>query len=417
LKQNYLEWALDHLQRYSDSDFYPRLFEFEAISHNWSEVKDYLLSIELEDYQPKSTMIQLAPKPDGNFRIVHQLDPLDSLIYVSLVREVCEVIEKYRIPEDRNIACSYRIKPNFEGSFFSDDNGWDSFINKTEELATEFADGYVIIADITDFYNQIYVHRINNLIVEAGQGAYDKQAEIIEKFLLLLGGNTSRGIPVGPAPSIVLAELIMSSIDNKILPYSENFVRYVDDIRIFFNSVEEAVTAFHDLTSYLYSYHRLVFATQKTRIMTVKKFREQYMKNEKKEANAALVAKVNEIADQKMEEIIASLPEYSDDFDYDEEYENTVTQILDEGEFELLSSTYLDLFNKAVRTPRDYGLLKHILKQSGRYRIRNILPLVLDNFYMIRPVVREAIIYLRAVINEKTVTENKTKFEHLLSFL
>lgn len=76
VQENHLEWALKHLQKYSHSDFYPKTFEFPAISHNWQQVKDYILSLDLDNYSPKSPMINLAPKPNGNYRIVHQLDPI-----------------------------------------------------------------------------------------------------------------------------------------------------------------------------------------------------------------------------------------------------------------------------------------------------------------------------------------------------
>ena len=235
VKENHLEWALKHLQKYSHSDFYPKAFEFKAIAHNWQQVKGYILSLDLDvdKYQPKSPMINLAPKPNGNFRIVHQLDPIDSLIYTALVREVCEIIEEYRIPELQQVACSYRIKPDLEGSFFSAKTGWDIFSSRSKILADNYATGYVIVGDITDFYNQIYTHRIQNLIEEAGKGSFDDNSKAIDNFLLGINKKTSRGIPVGPAPSIVLAELIMASIDKKIKIYSNDFVRYVDDIKVF----------------------------------------------------------------------------------------------------------------------------------------------------------------------------------------
>lgn len=374
-----------------------------------------MLSLDLEEYEAKSPMICLAPKPNGNYRVAHQLEPCDSLIYTSLIREVCEIIERYRIPESQNIVCSYRIKPDKEGSFFSADKGWDIFISRTEELANEFKRGWVVVADVTDFYNQIYTHRINNLIEEAGGRKYSGQAKIIENFLLSLNKKTSRGIPVGPAPSIILAELIMGSIDKKILEYTNKFVRYVDDIRMFFNNAEDAIHALHDLTFFLYSSHRLVFSGEKTETIPVKVFLEKYMKDERKIEKTTLMSKAEELAAEKMYELVENLPEYSDDFNYDEEYEKTLVKILSQEQLKLLSSTYYELFKKALAAPIDYGLLRHVLRQSAKYRIRNIVPLLLEHFYKIRPVIRESVIYLNAVVNDKTVSKYKTEFESLYS--
>jgi len=414
VKENHLEWALKHLLKYSHSDFYPRIFEFKAISHNWQKVKDYILSLDLYAYQPRSPVINLAPKPNGHYRIAHQLDPIDSLIYTSLIREVSEIIEDYRIHESENIACSYRIKPDLEGSFFSSDTGWDAYISKSEYLADKYKAGYVLVADITDFYNQIYTHRIRTFIGEAGKGVYDEQAKVIEMFLLALNKKTSRGIPVGPAPSIVLAELIMASIDNKILDYTNNFVRYVDDIRIFFEKREDALYALHELTYYLYSYHRLVFSGEKTDVLPVKIFRERYVRNEEKEENATILAKAEELALDKVDELFESLPPYSYDYDYDEEYEEALAEIMENEKLKLLSTTYFELFNKAVSL-LDIAMLRHILRKAARYRIRSLASLVLDNFELLLPLIREAVVYLIRVINEEFVTDNRKKFESIMS--
>lgn len=416
LKENHLEWALKHLQKYPHSDFYPRLFEIPAISHNWQAVKEYILSLDMSQYEPKSPMMCLAPKPNTAFRVAHQLDPIDSLIYTALIREVCDTIEQFRIPESENIACSYRIKPDAEGSFFAKATGWDIFISRTDELINKFENGYVINADITDFYNQIYTHRINALISEASKGACDEQAEIIERFLLAMNRKTSRGIPVGPAPSIILAELVMASIDKFILDnHTKDFVRYVDDIRIFFHTYEDAITILHKLTFFLHIYHRLVLSSEKTKILDIDSFASKYVLDEKEEEQAAIRDEADALTSEKMDELIANLPPYSYAFDYDEAYEETLKEILTVDQFSLLAKAYYSLVERAVSPPIDYVLLRHVLRQAARYRIRNIVPLVLDNFYMILPVIRESVIYLNAVINKKAVQENQARFEQIFS--
>jgi len=228
--------------------------------------------------------------------------------------------------------------------------------------------------------------------------------------------KTSRGIPVGPAPSIILAELIMANIDNFIRDNHTNmFVRYVDDIRIFFDTVEEAVTTLHDLTSFLYSYHRLVLSSEKTRILKVEEFTSKYALDEQKVEEAAIMDEADELTSAKMEELIENLPPYSGDFDYDEEYEETLQKILTDEQFSLLASAYYKLVERAVAPPREYTMLRHVLRQAARYRIRSIIPLILDNFHKIVPVIRETVIYLNAVINNKVIQENQARFEQIFS--
>ena len=417
VKENHLEWALKHLLKYYHSDFYPKIFEFDAISHNWQQVKDHILSLDLDTYSPKSPLINVAFKSNENYRIVHQLDPIDSLIYTALIRELCEIIENYRIPESEEIACSYRIKPDLEGSFFSDDTGWDTFFSRSEDLAKKYESGFVIIADIADFYNQIYTHRVQNLIEEAGEGACEEQAKTIERFLSGLNKKTSRGIPVGPGASVVLAELILADIDNKIRTYTDNFVRYVDDIRIFFKKREEAVYVLHELTQYLYSPHRLVFSGEKTKILSTKRFRQKYLRNQTKEENVAIVAKAEELASEELEALFQDAP--PDDYglvDYDEEYERILAEIQENEKFQVLSNTYYELFQKSIGSPTaDFLLLRHLLRKAAKYPIRNLASLVLENFEKMLPLIRDAVIYLNKVINKTIVAHHRQKFESILS--
>jgi hypothetical protein len=104
-----LERALQHVRRFYSSDFFPEPFEFEAIATQWSQVRRYLLAIDVATYIPKTPLQLLAPKANGTFRIVHQLDPLDALIYTALVHSLSRDIEDSRIPAKEGIACSYRI--------------------------------------------------------------------------------------------------------------------------------------------------------------------------------------------------------------------------------------------------------------------------------------------------------------------
>lgn len=54
IKETSLDWALKHLTKYYDSDFFPRSFEFKALSHNWGIVKKHISDIDLEKHVPKS---------------------------------------------------------------------------------------------------------------------------------------------------------------------------------------------------------------------------------------------------------------------------------------------------------------------------------------------------------------------------
>lgn len=294
LQETSIEWALKHITRYYDSDFFPRLFEIEALAKNWTEVKAHIAGLDLNDYAPQSPFSSLALKKYSTFRVVHQLDPIDTIIYAALLYEYANRIESYRVPEERQIACSYRIKPDVNGSFFGPNlDGYQIFRQQSEKLADQFTDGFVVVCDITDFYNQIYLHRVSNVLSEAGV----PNPGVLESFLTGLNTNTSRGVPVGPAASILVAEAIMADIDSMILKVTPSFTRYVDDIHVFFKTINDARFFLHELTKYLHDNHRLVLSSDKTCIVSAEDFVEKYLEDPERQEQAAIHEKLAELSE------------------------------------------------------------------------------------------------------------------------
>lgn len=414
LNEKSIEWAFKHITTFYDSDFFPTPFEYNAIAHHWSNIKTYIEGIDLDVYSPKSPRVLLAPKPNDNYRIEHQLEPIDSILYTGLIYEIATKVEEYRIPVEKDIVFSYRIDPKPNGSLFEVRNGWNDFLNKAKNLAELAESKYVISADITDFYNQIYTHRINNLIVEAGKSELDEHAVNVEKYLMGLNKKTSRGIPVGPAASVVFSELILVDIDKKILMYTDKFVRYVDDYYIFFRSKNEALNFLHELTKYLYSPHRLVFSSSKTKILDCKIFLEKIYKDEEYEKElirkSAIKERAEELLDEIIKEEVSSFRPYEHTIMTPELYEIYET----EEKFKILSRVYTNMLNGLLENDEiDYGMMRHIVKRATKYRIRSIAQILINNFELLMPVLREIIIYLNRICNNKFIEENISHLEKM----
>lgn len=399
IKETSLEWALKHVRKFYDSDFYPRLFEFDAIQHNWKKVKEELLNIDLDKYAPQTPFICLAPKKNETFRVVHQLDPIDTLIYTALLHEFSEKIETFRIPNEKDIACSYRIKPDIHGSFFGTEmDGYTRFKSRSLELAKENQEGFVLVCDITDFYNQIYLHRVTNILEEAGI----ESPKVLEDFLSGLNTNISRGVPVGPAPSILVSEAIMADIDKKIISHTNLFTRYVDDMHIFFDSVEKAKFFLHELTKYLYSNHRLVLSSDKTLILASSKFIETYFEDEGRVEQDAIHEKLAESSDH--------------DFYYYIETEIMEFEDLESPDkFAIRSEVYNEVFERALLFEViDLGIMRHLLRKAGKYKVRSLLPLIFENFRKLLPIIREIVVYFERVLNDKAVKKYADNFQNIL---
>src|SRR5262245_22207666 len=163
-----LEWALTHVERFGDTDVFPNSFEFQAIRASWPQVRSALGNRDLTDYAPTAVNRVLVPKTESGFRAAVQLDPLDSLVFTAAVYEAAKPIEDSRVRPELNTACSYRVDPTPDGSFFRADDGSKAYHTQSRELATSGQYEFVLIADIADFYNQVYTHRIQSALETAG---------------------------------------------------------------------------------------------------------------------------------------------------------------------------------------------------------------------------------------------------------
>jgi len=102
----------------------------------------------------------------------------------------------------------------------------------------------------------------------------------IEYFLTDLNTRASQGIPVGPAASIIMAEATLIDVDQFIYARGFEHVRYVDDFRIFGNSLQELQSLLQDFCVYLHENQRLSLSSEKTRISKSEDFIKQELNNQ-----------------------------------------------------------------------------------------------------------------------------------------
>ncbi|MCX7515181.1 reverse transcriptase domain-containing protein [Frateuria hangzhouensis] len=380
LSEQAIDFAREHISKFYDSDFFPKAFEFEALWHSWEEVKKELLSKNVSKFQLTLPHALTVLKPKGGYRVVHQLDPMEALIYTALAFEVAGSVEACRPKPEAGIACSYRIKIA-DGSFFDGGSGWDDFRTKSEQLSK--AHKYALVTDISDFYNQIYLHRLQNAI-EAADAKLKPMSVEIESFITTLNNKASQGVPVGPAASIIMAEAVMMDVDSFIEQCGVSHTRYVDDIRMFGESARELESALEALTLYLYENHRLTLATDKTELLTAASFTEKYLHNQY-------------IEDK--DELLDSLETFGpygsfEDFDWDAEID-------DLGEEDEVASSLIAAFDKLLKLDHiDVGIARSIIRTARRHDVDDLAGMLLENFDFFAPVTPDVFIYLLEVTDD-----------------
>jgi hypothetical protein len=289
-----LDWALEHALKLGDTDIFPPAFEFQALAHTWPDVRQELVKEDVLSWKTREHRYCLVPKGRHGFRVATQLDPLDFLIYAALVYEIGEDLEQHRLPVREGIVYSYRFAPESNGRIFDLNFGYKSFLARCKEV-TEGVDGYVAVTDISDFYSRLYHHPLNNTLSVATR--FNNHVGAIMHLLNGWYQHVSYGIPIGNAPSRLLAETAISGIDSALLAADIRFVRFNDDYRLLARSRAEAYKHVSFLAELLYDSHGLTLQPQKTDILPVDEFRSRYLLTPREREAAALRAQFHEFVD------------------------------------------------------------------------------------------------------------------------
>ncbi len=339
LRTEDLDFTRRHLERFEDSDFFPRFPEYQAIWSDWDSFKTNVQSKNIAKLQLSSALSMPVAKGLSTYRIVHQLEPLTSIVYTALAHRAGPAVEQARAEEALGVACSNRFAAQ-DGAFFSRGSGYDTYKKRGTRLAVEHA--YVATADVSDFFNQIYSHRVRASI-EAADPALGGIAEDVEHVIHAINAGASKGIPIGSDASRLFAEGIMIDVDQLIARRGLEHSRYVDDIRIFSDDEQELRSIIEELSDYLYSNHRLNLNSQKTGVYPNLEYIRRIAPDHKDDETNAAMARLSLIdpyGESGLEEF--ELP--------DEEILAEIASIIDE---------------RANRDPYvDHNLLKAFLRRS-----------------------------------------------------
>ena len=379
-----IDWAILHLQKHGDTDIFPVPFEYQMIGD--LTLRKYARAVDLTSYDAKDLRIFLVPKDENGFRVSHQLDPLDALVYTASVYEMSSVIERGRADISRRVACSYRIQSTETGDFFPADNGWQDYFVRSHDLARSHA--YVLHVDIAAFYNQIYHHRLQGALEEVGVSF--PRSKNIERFLGKFTARQSRGIPIGPTASHVLAEACLNDVDQFLEDKGYEFTRYADNFRIFVDDRRSARRALHHLIHYLYTAHRLTVQESKTLLQPSDEFFVSRLEDPQR--------KEEEQQERALEELIDSVRDASGYADID------VDSLGEDAPHEALRQTLIELFREALDCdPVRTGMARHVLRRARSIRTRSLYPLVMSNLESLVPVFRDVCLYILATLPKKDI--------------
>lgn len=371
-----LDFALRHISTYYDTDFFPRTEEFLAIGHSWNEVRNYVLASDFDHILSAPPLVEPWPKPRSGFRIVHRPEPLDSIVYAALAKTIASDVESARASPE--VACSYRISES-DRSFFADGSGFNVYRERCENLSADFP--FVLSTDISDFYNKIYLHRLQNAI----QVATDDPPGIskrIEYFLTALNTGASQGIPVGPAASIIMAEATLIDADQFIYGRGFEHVRYVDDFRVFGNSHQDLQTLLQDFSVYLHENQRLSLSPEKTRISESKDFINQELNNQYQLEKLEILSEIEVVNPYTME------------------IEDVDLVVIDNA-----GAILLDALTRITKFETlDLGVIRAIVRRARAHGIRDIAGSLMEHIEFFAPAINDIALYLDSITDADFVS-------------
>lgn len=269
--------AIDHLGAFGDTDLFPRLPEMKCFIDKPEAVARDCARLNIGQYIPTGAAETLTPKSSLGFRIAHQLTAADNLIYLAALIDCAPSLEAARFPKGDNRAFAYRFDGEPSVRVFEAARGYHQWI----ALLAEFGgadnpfkpDRPAIATDISDFYQRIYFHRIENVLQDAG--CPKGPSDLIKKIIKTTRARQSYGLPVGTTASRLLAECLLNDTDQFLNNMGVEFTRYVDDFRIAVPEGAEAHSILCRLAEHLMVTEGLSLNVSKTKITTVNSIKDQ----------------------------------------------------------------------------------------------------------------------------------------------
>lgn len=308
---------------------------------------------------------------------------MDSLLYTGLIYELGYDLEAVRVSAAKNIVHSYRFAPDAHGRMFDASFGFDSFRRRSIELAEANKEGWIVTADIADFYPRIYSHPLENALHDATTKT--DHVNVLKTMLSKLNHSVSYGIPVGPAASRLLAEVAIADVDAALMSEGFAHTRFVDDFRIFCNTERDAYSALAFLANALFEHHGLTLQQHKTFIETAKSFLATNAESEADKERLSLTEKFQNILDKM------GISSWYEDIDYDD-LDPELQKAIDA----LNLKEILEEQIAAVGTI-DVAVVRFALRRLAQLDDDSATELVLSNMMRLYPVFTDALIYLTAI--------------------
>src|SRR5262249_9762091 len=229
----------------------------------------------------------------------------DKTIYADIVGSLFPTISTGLRWSQGTVDFSYRLaaKPDRVNWFSNRFIGWTQFRrHQLEKLRNNEKITHVVVTDLTGFYENIDISILASDLRSLGCDV--ETVQLLSTCLYRWGVIAGRGLPQGYSASDILAKVYLNPIDRPVADEGFDYIRYVDDIRIFCSGFPSCKQALLFLTQALRR-RGLNLQTAKTEMMGRASAKTRI------EGIAPVVEASQERYRKKIEEIVGTIDPYA----------------------------------------------------------------------------------------------------------
>ncbi len=189
--------------------------------------------------------------------------PRDRILYQALADEAAPIVDA---KTDHTRSFSHQLGlPNDASMFLPTRTCWNALQEALAEHSKSDSVNYILKIDVANFFGSLNQHTLINVLNDAHYppSASSRLEAILTRYT---GERSSRGILQGIYPSDLFGNYYLAPIDTFLSDFGVPSARYVDDIYIFVESVEQADHLLRQLIPALRTYD-LVLNEAKSVIM------------------------------------------------------------------------------------------------------------------------------------------------------
>ena len=277
---NSLELALNFAKDSAKKCFIPDFFRHQDFVHNSKRIlQDISFKLKNREYRPHQILTIDIPKSGLTTRPGSIIEFADLVV---LFATICSFIEKLdsKLPDDN--VYSQRLNPNYKKpneSLFKNweisllpieqrkeirrfeewYEAWPVFYEKTKTLIDSGKYKYLVVSDITSYFENINHEVLRNNLEKWHRQCYEINLlmEFLREWTIPLsdGYKINRGIPQGNDISSFLGNIYLLPLDKELVKMEKNhgikYIRYMDDIKIFAKEHSDAKKALFKMNEVL----------------------------------------------------------------------------------------------------------------------------------------------------------------------